>query len=55
MRKIVRSIAVVAVAAGALGTISAVPMTASQSIAAQPTFLPICNPLHPIYPCQNYY
>jgi hypothetical protein len=54
MRKIVRTIAVLAISAGSLGVLATAPAMASQ--ASQPQFkYPLCNPAHPIYPCQNDY
>jgi hypothetical protein len=51
MRKLARTLAIVVLSAGAAGMLATAPaMAATHS----PQFrYPICNPSHPIYPCQN--
>jgi hypothetical protein len=51
MRKLARTLAVVALSAGTISMLAVVPARASTT--PTPQRYPICNPSHPIHPCQN--
>lgn len=54
MRKFIRTAAVLAISVGSLGVLATAPALASTRPKPQIEY-PLCNPAHPIYPCQNYY
>jgi Spy/CpxP family protein refolding chaperone len=52
MRKIARAMIVVALSCGSVASLAVAPAMASSTNATPGFVYPICNPAHPIYPCQ---
>jgi hypothetical protein len=49
MRKLARTLAVVVLSAG---TVSMLAVTSANAVTPTPQRYPICNPSHPVHPCQ---